>query len=64
MMRLYGRGTGLHEPATVVVRRDGATADPARAVEAIEMASRQNGGCQRYLVLDPDQLAAWKARNP
>ena len=63
MMRIYGRVTGFHEPATAVIRRDGAAADLTVEVEAIEMGSRQNGVYTSYFVLGPEQLEVWKARN-
>ncbi|MFG6486759.1 hypothetical protein ACG04R_08760 [Roseateles sp. BYS78W] len=61
MMRVWGRVTGFHQPETAIIRRDGATADLAVEIEAIEMGSRQGGEYKSYFVIGPDQLAAWKA---
>lgn len=60
MMRVYGRVTGLHQPETAVIRRDGASATLAVEIEAIEMGSRQGGEYKSYFIIGPDQLKAWK----
>jgi predicted small lipoprotein YifL len=60
MMRLYGRVTGFHEPATAIIDRRSATADLTLEIEAIEMGSRQDGEFKSYFILGPDQLATWQ----
>ncbi|MFT7722188.1 MAG: hypothetical protein QM788_05085 [Roseateles sp.] len=63
MLRIYGRVTGVSNAPMPIVNRQGANADLAVSIEAIEMGSRQDGGYKRYFVIGPEQLARWQASN-